>query len=299
MKNRNATNSFNLERIFTLKGLSFVLGIPEAVLINYSTNAPKHYRPFIKKMGEKRRRIANPDEPLKAIQRKINNIILNKVLLPNEMYGSVRGRNIKNNVEPHIGKRVVVTIDIRDCFPSVSYTRIFKLFREKFQYSKEVSTILTNLTTFRGTIPQGSPTSSMLLNILLIPLCNDIKLILSINNNDLSFWVDDISFSGESVHQQIQSVIHKLQRNGFAVRKEKIKIMFSGYPQQITGLGANRKISVPKKKISKYISDMKNPKLFRKSLGRLKFIENINPVQHRRLRKTLENRVRRYNNSII
>jgi len=280
-------NKFNSERIFTLKRLSIVLGIPPEVLLDFSETAVEHYHPYIQTKGAKKRKISNPSEALKAIQKKISKKILSLVPLPAEILGGRKGMSIKENAKIHLRQPEVVTIDLRDCFPSISFKTVFDLFRNDFGYSKEVSSILTKLTTYRRSLPQGGVTSGDLVNILLIPLCGKIRSIIRVGNR-LSLWVDDITFSGKNVHQYCQEVVNIIQMFGYRTRSKKVKVMTNNHPQTVTGTMVNSKVSVPKKKIEIYLSDFRNKAVSDLSTsGRVIHTSFINPVQARRLKKRI------------
>jgi len=282
-------NKFGIRRILTPKQLSIEIGVPVDILLEFSKTAPKHYHPFLRKRDGKIRKIANPSKPMKAIQAKILRRLLNLVKLPDEIYGARKKRDIKQNASVHLRQRALVTIDIRDCFPSVSHKRIFRLFREEFKYSKEVASILTKLTTYRGSLPQGGVTSSMLLNILFIPLCSKIRSLTLPGNNKLTFWVDDIAFSGKKAFLLCEGVIRELQKFGFRTRSRKVKVMMSGHRQVLTGVVTNYKISVPKEKIEKYLKEARDPHAKQTTItGRLNFVKNINPIQMKRICKRLK-----------
>jgi len=283
----NLLNKFGTERILTIERLWRVLGVPKKVLIHVSKNATDYYDPFVKTIGDKKRKIANPNKALKSIQKRIIKTILSGVVLPDEIVGARMGSDIKKNALIHRGQPVVVTVDLRDCFPSTSWKRIFRLFREGFVFSEEVSGILTNLTTYRWSLPQGGVTSAALLNILMIPLCEKIKKILPKACN-LSMWVDDITFSGECAHLYCQAVIAELQKFGYRTRSRKIKVMFGNMPQIVTGLVTNSTISVPKGKIDRYLRDYRNNGCNEETTeGRVNHVYFINANQGRRLKRRM------------
>lgn len=283
-------NKYGLEPILTTKEIAVVIGVPLTVLEQFSKEVTNHYHPFKKEReGKKPRKIANPDKPLKAIQRKIVKRILEKVILPEEMNGAVKGKSLKENAAAHLKKPVVVAVDIRDCFPSVSYKKIFRLFRENFGFSEEVSSLLTKLCTYRGCLPQGAPTSSALLNIYLIPLCLKLRNHFKEDNFDITFWVDDIAFSGKKAFLHIQYVAREIQKMGLALRASKIKIMRKGSHQEVAGLTVNDIVSVPQRKLKKYLEDVnwESTEATESLLGRMNYIDTINPNQGKNFRRKL------------
>jgi len=281
-------NKFHSERIFTLKELSFALGIPADVLQDISLSAEKYYHPFQKVSGTKIRKIANPSKPLKAIQKQIAEKLLSLVPLPVEICGGRKGMSIRENAKTHLGQPEVVTIDLKDCFPSISFEAVFDLFRNDFGYSKEVSGMLTKLTTYRRSLPQGGVTSGALVNILLIPLCAQIRTIIT-GTSKLTVWVDDITFSGKDVRKYCQEVVLTVQHFGFRTRSRKVKVMSNNQPQIVTGTVTNKKLSIPKKKIISFVNDFRNKRSNNEStIGRINYVSFVNPGQGKRLRKRID-----------
>ena len=155
-------------------------------------------------------------------------------------------------------------------------------------HSKEVATVLTKLTTFRYQIPQGTPTSTMLANICLIPLRDRIREALP-ESILFSLWVDDINFSGKKAFEYIQPIIKCLQKEGYAVKQSKITSMGSSTSQTVTKLGANRIVSVPYKTLKRY-TDEKSLKSEASTQGRIAYVKSINPRLGVRLTKKINSK---------
>ena len=287
-----SNNDTSFLRILTLKQLAIVLGVPLEILNKYSTDSPKsHYVTFPKMVGSKIRKLTNPDPGLKAIQRKINSSILQKYPLPDEFYGGVKKRDIVGNASKHLGKSNVSSVDIKNFFPSIPHGVVFKMYRELLGFSQEVSSMLTKLTTYRYCVPQGTPTSTMVANLCLVPTKEKIRKLLPKNIN-LSFLVDDITFSGDGAYLYIESVIRILQKAGYSVRDKKIESMGSAHRQVATKLTVNKRISVPKPTIKKYVLDAKNDTSIEKAstMGRINFVKHVSPRQGRRFERKIQKR---------
>lgn len=110
-----------LEWFADLKGLTARRG-SSAELGHY------HYRVIAKASGGVRL-IEAPKERLKEIQRQIRMRILDAVPVHEAAHGFVRGRSIKTFVAPHVGRRVVLRMDLREFFLSFAGARIQALFR--------------------------------------------------------------------------------------------------------------------------------------------------------------------------
>jgi hypothetical protein len=88
-----------------------------------------HYRVLAKKFGNIRL-IEAPKKKLKELQGVILRELLEAIPTHAAAHGFVRGRSIKTFAAPHVGKRVVLLrMDLRDFFPSISGSRVQALFR--------------------------------------------------------------------------------------------------------------------------------------------------------------------------
>jgi RNA-directed DNA polymerase len=87
-----------------------------------------HYRLLTKWYGNIRL-IEAPKPRLKEIQRQILSRILDRIPHHPAAHGFVKGRSIKTFIAPHVGRRVVLRMDLRDFFPSIRARRIQALFR--------------------------------------------------------------------------------------------------------------------------------------------------------------------------
>jgi hypothetical protein len=210
-----------------------------------ASTAGRYYKPFDRRRtrGEgKWRHIDNPKEPLKRIQKRINRRILSTVPLPPAMLGAVQGMSIRDNGLLHVRQPVVVTLDLRDCFPRTSHHDVATVLKRNFGCSEEITSLLTRLTTFQHRVPQGAPTSATLVNLSLLPLYDDIQELAERKGLRFSLWVDDITISGPAADDAIEPVIQLVQRHGHAVRQSKVHVMRSGNSQAVTGVVVNRKV---------------------------------------------------------
>ncbi|MEK6710804.1 MAG: reverse transcriptase family protein [Nitrospinota bacterium] len=102
-----------------------------------------------------------PRKKLKDVQRIINDRLLQRITVHQSAKGAVRGRTLMDNVRPHVGKPMVAKFDMKDFFPSISSGRVYDFFVQ-IGCSPDVARLLARLTTYKGRIPQGTPTSPML-----------------------------------------------------------------------------------------------------------------------------------------
>lgn len=274
----------------SIRKLESLLGCERVELFNCAEKAGSFYRPFaqrkIKGKG-KWRLIDNPKDPLKQIQSRLKNFLFSKIVFPEAMLGGVKGRSTHENARIHKNQPVVVTIDLKDCFPRTRDMVVYKRIKEAFGCSTAIASLLTKLTTFQHRVPQGAPTSNAVVNLALIPLHDEIKKIAEGKGLKFSIYVDDITISGEKAESVIDEAIKAIQRHGYAVRNKKVKVMPNSSPQEVVGFLINKKLSISNSKVEavrKAIVELGKkdavPTYQLKSiLGRINHVRSVKPVK--------------------
>jgi hypothetical protein len=197
------------------------LGVARELLIELAERPERHYRSFIiQPPGKKPRPIDNPDEDLKTAQREIRFRLLAPLRLPEHVHGCVKRRSPVTNAIGHCGQVNVASIDIKDFYPSVTNRSIYELWLQ-LGYGFRVASMLTRLTTYRGHLPQGSPTSDALANHVLAPVDARLVEIARGLNLKLSRYLDNIDLSGVRTREAIPMVIEVLRDYGYGVRHKK------------------------------------------------------------------------------
>jgi retron-type reverse transcriptase len=250
---------------------------------------------------------------LKSVQYWILENIFNKVAIHPAVHGFALQRSIISNAQPHIGKAVVVNIDVKDFFPSVHYKRVKGLLQQ-LGFSEKIAVILALLCTEAVTeevtidgqnyfvqkgnrvLPQGAPTSPAITNILCYKL--DKRLQGLANKNQCSFtrYADDITFSFDNAQTNAQQLVWRIKKvltdEGFTVHPDKIRIMRKGAHQEVTGIVVNEKAGIPRKKLrqfravlhqlkTKEASELKwgNGNLASAVMGYANFVKMVKPAQ--------------------
>src|SRR5438132_3337887 len=113
------------------------------------------YRKFsIAKRGGGWRKILAPDDQLKIIQRRILRRLLGRLKCHPAATGFERGQSIVTNARSHVGKAVVVRLDLKDFFTSTRAKRVHAYFR-RIGWNRDASRLLLRLCTYEGGLPQG------------------------------------------------------------------------------------------------------------------------------------------------
>lgn len=236
--------------------LSAVLGYDELVLRHIIKQAPSYYRPFhlilVKGSKTKTRHIDSPGKKsaLHVLQKRINKrLLIPEIgLLPANMVGSIKGKDLFKHLEPHVGKETVVCMDLQSCFPHITQQRVFNVWKYDFGYSSELAKALTQITTLRGYLPQGPPSSPLLCNFVLRKMANEIAALCELNALDYTQYVDDICISGDSVVARAMiSEVHKIAtKYGQSIKDIKTDIMDSRHRQKSAGGILNHSLKLPR-----------------------------------------------------
>lgn len=191
------------------------------------------------------------DEQLKTAQARINKHIFSQIRLP-EFVECSPGRSFMTHALRHRGAHSVLTMDLSSYYPSVSHRQV-RIALARVGCSSATAEVLTRLTTRNGSLPQGSPTSSFLANLVgyffidrrIASMCDKYRW-------SYSRYMDDIALSGPKGIKRIRGLVKKIISEAtFRIsEKEKKKMRVSELGKEkieITGLRVTRYISSPEK----------------------------------------------------
>lgn len=217
----------------------------------YSFEIPK------KKKGEFRK-ISSPVRQLKTIQYFLK-VILEALYQPNEcVMGFVKQRSVVDNAKKHINKCYVQNLDIKDFFPSVTQDMILRcLIRSPYHINYDVAFMISRLCCIKKedgskVLPQGSPTSPILANMVCKELDNEINYLAKMFHLEYTRYADDMTFSGQynafkdEGHFMIE-LNTKIEKYGFKLNSDKKRIQKHGSRQEVTGIIISSKTNVRRK----------------------------------------------------
>ena len=189
-------------------------------------NQPKSfYRTFfIPKRNGKKRKIDEPLPSLKEIQNWIYQEILCNVKISSYAKAYVKGKSIKDNARFHKRQKKVLSMDIKDFFPSIGFKQILNVFRN-IGYRENVAVLLANLCCLNNSLPQGAPTSPILSNIIACKLDNKIVDYIGKEKIRYTRYADDLTFSGDFNEGDIIKNVERIaNRLGFKINEEKTRV---------------------------------------------------------------------------
>jgi RNA-directed DNA polymerase len=223
-----------------------------------------HYRRFtIPKRGGGERAIWAPMPVLKAAQHWILHNIAEKLPVHGAAHGFLPGRSTQSNAAAHTGARIVLKMDVKDFFPTVTLARVKGIFR-KAGYREQVATLLALLCTesprevveLEGRtyyvslgprcLPQGAPTSPALTNTLCLRLDRRLSGLAAKVGWRYTRYADDMNFSLPAGHQgkprtgALMGLVKRIvEAEGFTLHPDKTRVHRGGGRQQVTGLVVN------------------------------------------------------------
>ena len=230
-----------------LSSLERDLGISAKTLYAVSNNISKHYRKTkLPKKSGGYRNLSVPDEILKAIQKQIADVLL--IHMPVSRYAKAYrfGSSTLRNAKHHVGKQVVLKLDILHFFDSVRYSTVKdKVFPEEI-YAEPLRILLTMLCYHKDALPQGAPSSPAITNIILYEFDELVGHWCRKQNIAYTRYCDDMTFSGDfEAVEVIRFVRTELKKLGFLLNEQKTRIQRPSQQQTVTGIVVNEKLSIP------------------------------------------------------
>jgi len=260
---KSATSRSDVAKLLatSLKGMTSIL---------YTTPIANRYTEFmIPKKGGGARTIKAPDDKLKLLQKKLSIVLqdcLDEINTAKNIKGTIahgfmRRRSIISNAEQHHHRRWVFNIDLKDFFPSINFGRVrgFFIKDKNFALQPNVATVLAQIACDGAALPQGSPCSPVVSNLVAHVLDIHIVRLAAESGCTYSRYADDLTFStskqdfpadiarpAAAPHiwvpgEKLQEII---THSGFTVNDSKTRMQYLDSRQEVTGLVVNRKVNV-------------------------------------------------------
>lgn len=237
------------------------------------TLCKKRYQTFtIKKKSGADRTINAPVKGLKSILRSLN-FLLQCVYEPHEAAtGFVLEKSIVDNAKKHVGHHYVLNIDLKDFFHTFDRNSVKMCFMyEPFNLNGDkepLAFLLASLCTHpfeidgeeKTVLPQGSPTSPTLTNILCKKLDRRLTGLANRFGATYTRYADDITFSSpHNIYKRVEtphlndrgayedfiSELERLiQKEKLIINSTKTRLQKADYRQEATGLIVNNKVNV-------------------------------------------------------
>lgn len=277
----------DLERFLALRGFNELVQLAD---INYRQvrhlkdaqqrqRLTNYWRRTIPKRGGGVRHLCAPKPKLKAAQHRILRSILDRVPVHPAATAFRRGRGIEDHARAHLGRQIVVALDLKDFFPSIRRGRVGAFFRW-LGYPPSVACVMSLLCTTddgggqqptrwsrekrafepagephtRRVLPQGAPTSPALANAIAFRLDCRLSGLARKFGATYTRYADDLAFSGDDAFKRglsrfLPLLVKIVRAEGFRVHADKWRFMRHGQRQQLTGLTVNTKPGVGRREV--------------------------------------------------
>lgn len=248
---------------FKASALSFIL---------YKMAETAKYKKFdIPKRYGGARKICAPLPELKLIQRRLSDLLQNCVEEINKVnglndrisHGFKRKRSIISNAKEHRNRRYVFNVDLTDFFGSINFGRVRGFFMKdkNFLLHSDVATVLAQIACYENALPQGSPCSPVISNLIGHVLDIHLVRLASRNGCTYSRYADDLTFStnkpefpaniaqfaSDDSDQQWSpgnELVRLVKKSGFIMNPLKTRMQYRDSRQEVTGLIVNKKVNV-------------------------------------------------------
>jgi RNA-directed DNA polymerase len=289
----------------------------------------RHYRyAWIRKPSGGHRLVEAPKWRLRTAQRRILDGILNHIPPHDAAHGFRAGRSVITFAQQHVGRGVVLRVDLQAFFSSVFAARVIGFLRTA-GYPDEVSRTLAALCTHRTPsdvlataperdpidlarlrtphLPQGAPTSGALANLAAYRLDVRIAGLAAKVGATYARYADDLVLSGDrELARAAPTLIARLaaiaSEEGFALNFRKTRVMTESARQRISGIVVNQKLSPPRAELDRLRAILHNchrdgPAAQNRDghadfrahlLGRVAWIQSLDPKKGARLRALFE-----------
>lgn len=201
------------------------------------------------------RHIQNPIDSLKNVQRNILTRFLEPIPVASHVGAYVPGRSCRNTAEQHTKKAVIVSLDIKDFFPSVRRSMIRRFLHKYVGFNHIVSSLLAELMTYENFVPQGAPTSGLITNFVANFEFDGVILHeLAKLDSEWTYtrYSDDIDLSHPEIQKpealtQVINIVHNaIGKAGFELNQKKTKVEPHWRRQKVLGMVVNEKVNIPR-----------------------------------------------------
>ncbi|HOP08434.1 MAG TPA: reverse transcriptase family protein [candidate division Zixibacteria bacterium] len=244
------------------RGYPFIM--PHLNYFIHPARNKKSYKTFqIPKKSGGVREISAPKTLLKSFLTYTNRLLQAFYEGPEYVTGFVPERSIVDNAERHIGMNYVFNTDLKDFFPSITKSRVWATLKHPpFSFNDTVADAIAGLCCTEVKIegekcwvlPQGSPCSPILTNIVCRNLDRQLYKLSKKYNLRYSRYADDITFSsnrnvfqkGEEFQQELETIITGQQ---FVINEKKTRLQKKNERQEVTGLVVSDRVNVTREYI--------------------------------------------------
>lgn len=240
-------NQSPLYKLSSKRKLATILQIEYASLlrakdwINYTVSE-------IEKASGGFRTIYDPCRELKQVQRRIKNL-LSRISIPNWVFSGCKGVCHVDNGKYHEHSVYFIQSDLHAFYDSCSRERVYRLFKDRFKCSSDVSALLSDLTTLTledgsTVIPTGSPCAQLVAFFAYQDMFNELHNLARNHRCKFSLYVDDLTFSSKTPFSNPtlfkKKVLQIVKRYGHSLSLSKTAYRSADETKIVTGVAITK-----------------------------------------------------------
>lgn len=185
----------NKRKLATILQMEYANLLHAKEMINYTVSE-------IEKGSGGFRTIYNPCRELKQVQRRIKNL-LSRISIPSWVFSGRKGFCHVDNGKYHEQSIYFIQSDLHAFYDSCSREPVYRLFKDRFKCSSDVSALLSDLTTLTledgsTVIPTGSPCAQLVAFFAFQDMFNELHDLACNHGCKFSLYVDDLTFSSKT-----------------------------------------------------------------------------------------------------
>jgi hypothetical protein len=277
-----------------------------------------HYVMFaLPKRNGGERLIMAPKRELKSLQRKLVTLLVARLPVSPHAHGFLRGHSVRSNAQPHVGRRVLIQLDLADFFPSVHVGRVRGLLIALgygYQVAQSLAVLMTEAERQRVEVDgqiyhvpvssrycvQGAPTSPGLCNAVLLRLDRRLNGLARKRGFTYTRYADDLTFSGddaEAAGKLRNAARHIIRDEGFALNAGKSRCRRRSARQVVTGVVVNDVLGLSRRQrrclraaihhLARESDAARRQRQTAGLRGQLAYLHMLNPAQAERLQSRL------------
>lgn len=254
----------------TRADLAKLLRVKKVFLTNvlYRIGTDTQYNQFkIPKKNGGHRIISAPTDRLKDLQRHIADLLItcrqeifeSQKIENNLSHGFEKRNSIITNAFKHRGKKAILNIDLHNFFESFNFGRVrgYFIHNRNFELHPVIATTLAKAACYKQTLPQGSPCSPVITNLIcsildirLAKIAKELGCTYSRYADDITFSTNKRSFPEDLAIESEEGTFvgdrlkYEIKKAGFEINDQKTRLSYKPSRQEVTGLTVNKIVNV-------------------------------------------------------
>jgi len=241
---------------------------------------------------------------LKSVQDAVRRTILDRVKYPPYLQGCIRDKESPRSyivdAALHANSGIVIGMDISRFYPSTKAETVFDIWKYFFDFSAGVAHLLTRLTIFRGSLPEGASTSPGLANLVFFDKEPALEEDLQQRGLLYGRYVDDVTVSADryltlnELRYVFTQVFGMFRSKDLSPNRTKTKIATKRKPLQVHKLNVNSgRPTLPKRERARIRAAVKEcelhaerdlycsayAQLWRRTEGRVRMMQIMHPKE--------------------